>query len=113
MLPVHLALDCMPLRPARTHDLPLIATIYAAAFWDEEMMGALMHPHRQKYPQDYQRYWERKVMEWYWDYSHQLVVTYTIKHTGQEMVTGVGDWIRHGKGWERYWGLWGKWDPRQ
>lgn len=41
----------MPLRRACAHDLPVIADIYAAAFYEEEFMGALMHPHRQDYPQ--------------------------------------------------------------
>lgn len=107
----------MPLRLAHADDLPVITTIFAAAFHDEEVIGAFMHPHRQTYPQDYRRYWEHQVMEWYWDYSHQLVVTYTVKHTnegkGGEVVTGVGDWLRYGKGWNRCWGVLGKWDPRE
>ena len=107
----------MPIRPARLHDLPAISNILAEAFYDEEFMGPIMHPHRQSYPQDYHRFWEHKVTEWYWDYSHQLSVTYTVKKDdeghSEEVLTGVGDWIRHGKGWERYWGVWGKWDPRE
>jgi hypothetical protein len=106
----------MPLRPACADDLSAITATYAAAFYDEEFVGALMHPQRQAYPQDYHRYWEDNVTEWYWDYSHQLMVTYTIEQTGEdkrEVVTGVGDWIRHGQGWEGYWGVWGKWDPRE
>ena len=106
----------MPLRLARAQDFPEITAIYSAAFYNEDFMGALMHPHRQTYPQDYRRYWEYKVREWYWDYSHQLVVTYRVQETDkgrEEVVTGVGDWIRHGTAWERYWGLWGNWDPRE
>lgn len=106
----------MPVRAARLQDLSAITTIYAAAFYNEEFMGALMHPYRQRYAQDYRRYWKQKVSEWYWDYSHQLLVSYTIKQTSkgrEEIVTGVSDWIRYGKGWERYWGVWGKWDPRK
>lgn len=105
----------MPLRPARLQDLPTITTIYAAAFYDEEMMGVLMHPHRQTYPQDYRRYWEARVSEWYWDYRHQVVVTYFVEGRGEEkkeVVTGAGDWIRYGRGWGGYWGVCGKWDPR-
>lgn len=102
----------MPLRTARAHDLAAISTVFATAFYEEEMMGVFMHPHRHQYPQDYHRYWANKVTEWYWDYSHQLVITYTLSSAGEEIVTGVGDWIRHGKGCERYWGLWGNWDPR-
>ena len=107
----------MPIRPAHFHDLPTISNILAEAFYDEEFMGPIMHPHRQIYPQDYHRFWEHKVSEWYWDYGHQLTVTYTVKKDdegqSEEILTGVGDWIRYGKGWERYWGIWGKWDPRE
>ncbi|KAL9012021.1 MAG: hypothetical protein Q9173_003183 [Seirophora scorigena] len=90
--------------------------LYAAAFYDEDVMGVLMHPHRGDYPQDYQRYWRDKVEEWYWDYSHQRLVTYTIKQTDkgeEETVTGLGDWLRHGHGWQRHWELWPSWDPRE
>ncbi len=34
-------------------------------------------------------------MEWYWDYGHQLLVTYTTKQSdhcqGREMMTGIAD----------------------
>ena len=105
----------MPLRFAQAKDIPDLARIFAAAFQDDEMMGGHLHPHRQEYPNDYRRYWEEKSTEWYWDYSHQIVVTYTSKPAvkgEEEVLTGVGDWIRNGKGWERYWGVWGTLDPR-
>lgn len=105
----------MPIRYACAHDLPTMTNIYAAAFHDEDFMGTLMHPHRKSYPQDYHRYWEHRVREWYWDHAHQLIVTYTLKQTGdqeEEILTGVGDWIRYGEGGERYLGILGRWDPR-
>ncbi|KAL8815942.1 MAG: hypothetical protein Q9223_004977 [Gallowayella weberi] len=106
----------MPLRTARHHDLFTIAVIYAAAFWDERVIGELMHPHRQTFPQDYLRYWQQQVAEWYWSYSHQIVVSYELrkseKNFEEEVLTGVADWIRYGQGWEQYWGIWGWWDFR-
>ena len=107
----------MPLRPAHVHDLAAISGIFADAFWSERVMGELMHPHRAAYPRDYRRFWKRSVIEWYWDYSHQLVVMYVTKPTDdgkeEDILVGVADWERYGKGWERYWGLWGTWDLRK
>ena len=111
------AIVTMPLRRARIHDLGTISVMFADAFWSERVMGELMHPHRATYPEDYRRFWKRSVIEWYWDYSHQLVVIYVTKPTGdgkeKNILVGVADWERYGKGWERYWGLWGSWDLRK
>lgn len=107
----------MPLRIAQRRDLPNIASTYAAAFWDEQVMGKLMHPYRQEHPQDFLRYWRYEVAEWYWSYSHQIMVSYETKQTSggdeEQLLTGVADWIRHGEGWERVWGIWAWWDPRK
>ena len=107
----------MPLRKAQRRDLPSIASTYAAAFWDEEVMGKLMHPYRQEHPQDFLRYWRHEAAEWYWSYSHQIMVSYETKPTRdgdeEQILTGVADWIRHGEGWERLWGIWAWWDPRK
>ncbi|KAL8641134.1 MAG: hypothetical protein Q9228_002016 [Teloschistes exilis] len=102
----------MPLRKAHRGDLPAIAEIYAAAFYDDELLGSLLHPHRHSYPSHYHRYWEHRVTEWYWDYQHQLIVTYTLTSSGGENVTGVADWKRFGDGWEKYWGIWAPLDLR-
>ncbi|KAL8688049.1 MAG: hypothetical protein Q9218_005938 [Villophora microphyllina] len=102
----------MPFRKAHLGDLPIITSIFAAAFYGEEMIGLLLHPYRHPYLSDYMRYWNHKVVEWYWNYSHQLVVTYTHTPAGDETVTGVADWTRYGEDWEHYWGVWGTWDPR-
>ena len=107
----------MPLRLGKACDIPAIANIYAAAFWDERAMGQIMHPYRKAHPEDFLRYWRQNVTEWYWDYTHQIVVAYMIKPNGdgkdEEIMIGVADWIRHGKGWEDLWGIWGSWDVRK
>ena len=107
----------MALRLAQAREIPIIATIYAAAFWNEHVMGRLMHPYRGDYPDDYLRYWMQRVTEWYWDYSHQLVVTYNSNPSAvresQATITGVADWIRYGDNWENIWGIRGRWDPRK
>lgn len=99
----------MLLRTARIHDLTAISAIFADAFWSERIMGELMHPHRAAHPGDYRRFWKWNVLAWYWDYSHQLVVMYVTKPTDdgkeEDILVGVADRERYGKGWERYWGL--------
>ena len=130
--PVHLSLSLtlfvffsinMPLRLASLGDLPIISSIYAASFWDEEFVGGIMHPHRHEYPQDYADFWKRRVWENYWDYGHKLMVFYLDggkKESGVNsengkvdeagLVVGIADWHRMGTGWEKVWGVWGWWD---
>ncbi|KAI4169313.1 MAG: hypothetical protein LQ343_005811 [Gyalolechia ehrenbergii] len=107
----------MPLRIASTRDLPSIAAIFAAAFWHERIIGEVMHPYRENFPNDFRRFWRHQVEEWYWNYSHQLVVAYTVRQNemgqDEEVLTGVADWIRFGKDCERLWDVWGWWDLRK
>lgn len=113
----------MPLRLARLDDLPVISSIYAASFWDEEVVGGIMHPHRHEYPQDYADFWKRRVWDNYWDYGHKLMVFFldggetesgvngeTGKVDEAGLVVGIADWHRMGTGWEKVWGVWGGWD---
>ena len=66
----------MPIRCANLSDVHIISSIYAASFWDEEVVGGLMHPYRHEYPQDYADFWKRRVLENYWDYRHKFMVFY-------------------------------------
>ncbi|MCJ1402732.1 hypothetical protein MMC11_005953 [Xylographa trunciseda] len=103
----------MPIRVARHSDLFTISSIFAAGFYDEEVVGDLMHPYRSQYPQDYLAYWRRKCWERWWDYSRVFMVSFEQDgNGGKEVLTGVADWQRVGSGWERVWGLWGLSDPR-
>ena len=100
----------MALRTAQTKDLDTIAGIFAEAFWDEIVFGKLFHPYRAAFPQDYRRYWRHKVSEWYWDIGHQLIVSCIVKSNpegrGEEILTGVADWMRLGKQSARERGSW-------
>lgn len=108
----------MTIRPAIFTDLPLISSIYAASFSDEEVVGGIMHPQRHLYPQDFVEFWRRRVWENYWDYSHKFVVFYLDgkgehdeeKEGTDDVLVGVADWQRMGRGWEGVWGAWGWWD---
>lgn len=91
----------MPLRPSIPQDLAVVIDIYATAFYDEEFMGALMRPHSQSFPEDYCRYREHRIMEWFGSYIYQLIVAYTVEQTGaekKEAVRGIGDWIQYDNG---------------
>lgn len=109
----------MPIRPATINDLPVISSIYADGFWDEEFIGHTINPHRQEHSQDYLDFWKRRVLESYWDYSHKLMVFYLDgeedagEEGEKEVVVGAADWHRLGQGWEKVWAVKGWWDIRK
>lgn len=95
------------LRPARMTDLASIARIWAAAFFNDEIIGQIMHPHRNEYPEDVYWFLFRGIRERFWDWRHQFIVVVT---NGDEIV-GAADWRRLGKGGEAR-ELWNV-DPRK
>lgn len=105
----------MPIRLAQLSDLDAIARILADGFYDEEVLGQLLHPYRQQYPDDFVRYWKWSCRKRYWDYARVLVVSFVeeVDEDGRkrEILTGVAAWNRMGLGWMKVWGLWGWWDP--
>ncbi|MCJ1286153.1 hypothetical protein MMC26_005498 [Xylographa opegraphella] len=103
----------MPIRVARLSDLFTISSIFAAGFYNEEVVGDLMHPYRAQHHQDYLAYWRRKCWVRWCDYSRVFAVSFEQDgNEGKEVLTGVAEWQRVGLGWERVWGVWGTWDPR-
>ncbi|EXJ73824.1 uncharacterized protein A1O5_03586 [Cladophialophora psammophila CBS 110553] len=104
----------MVLRFARCADLPIISEIFALGFHDEEVVGPLLHPYRDRHPKDYFNYWRRRCRERYWDYSRVFLVSSEKDvTTGSEVVVGVAEWQRVGFGWDRFGGLGGFWDLRK
>ncbi|KAK5313650.1 hypothetical protein LTR93_010828 [Exophiala xenobiotica] len=108
------------LRRARFTDLPGAARATSLAFWDEVLFGRLIHPRRHEYPLDSDKYWYRRFMVDWWDWSHVFLVT-TEREKGEsdsqrEIVTGLAHWSRiapskgenRKAGWELGW-----WDPRR
>ncbi|KAI4701151.1 hypothetical protein J4E89_010727 [Alternaria sp. Ai002NY15] len=81
------------LRAAGFSDLSAIATVWAAAFFDDEIIGELMHPHRDKYPDDIYWFLLRGIRERFWDWRHRFLVV-----TDDGEVVGAADWRRLGKG---------------
>lgn len=105
----------MPVRLARLSDLDAAARIFAAGFHEEEVLGQLLHPYREQYPDDFVQYWKWSCRKRYWDYARVLIVSFVEKTDEdgrkREVLTGVAAWNRMGPGWMKVWGLWGWWDP--
>jgi hypothetical protein len=93
------------LRAATSSDLSSIATVWTAAFFDDEIIGEIMHPYRKDYPDHVYWFLLRGIRERYWDWRHQFLVV-----TDDEKVVGAADWRRLGKGGEAK--ELGKADPR-
>jgi hypothetical protein len=83
------------LRAARFSDLSSIATAWTAAFFDDEIIGELMHPHRNNCPDDVYWFLLRGIRERFWDWRHQFIVV-----TEDGKVVGAADWRRLGRGGE-------------
>jgi hypothetical protein len=98
--------NAIQLRPATLSDLSSIAGVWAAAFFDDEIIGEIMHPHRNKYPDDVYWFLLRGIRERFWDWRHQFMVV-----TNGGKVVGAADWRRLGKGGAKR-ELW-KADPRE
>jgi len=106
----------MPLRLAMLSDLGPISKILAASFYDEEL-NDLIFPYRKEYPDDYILVWKQKVVKTWWDYNKIWVVNYekvsTSENKSGEIINGVAEWGRTGKGSEELWGVVRWWDPRR
>jgi hypothetical protein len=98
------AKDTMPrqyqLRPAHLSDLPSIAQVWTSAFFDDEIIGHIMHPHRDQYPGDVYWFLLRGIRERFWDWRHRFIVVTSNEGTG-ERVVGAADWRRLGKGGDK------------
>lgn len=89
------------LREARLSDLPAIARIWHSAFFDDEVIGKMMHPHRQQYPEDVYWFLLRGIRERFWDWRHQFVIATVEAKTStnrEEKIVGAADWRRLGQG---------------
>ncbi|KAF2266266.1 acyl-CoA N-acyltransferase [Lojkania enalia] len=81
----------MTIRPARWADLPVVAKLCAAAFYEDELFGPLMHPQRADYYEDYECFFTRRMRENWWDWTHVWWVA-TVQENGEEVVVGVAEW---------------------
>lgn len=78
-----------------------MARVWHAAFFDDEIIGKLMHPHRKQHPEDVYWFLLRGIRERFWDWRHQFVVVTAVDEDGKERVAGAADWRRLGEGGRR------------
>lgn len=69
----------------------------------------MMHPNRDKYPEDVHSFLLRGIRERFFDWRHQFIVV-TVKEDGNEKIVGAADWRRVGDGGRRMELWW--FDPR-
>ncbi|KAH8668614.1 acyl-CoA N-acyltransferase [Xylariales sp. PMI_506] len=92
-------MSSIQLRDACWSDLPRMAHILALAFWDDNVVGDIIHPHRQEFPEDFDAYWLRRLHCAFWDYRTRLLVAVDREEdSGKEVVVGVSRWTRMGPG---------------
>jgi len=99
----------MAIRKARRGDLRAMAEVLAAAFFNEELFGELMHPHRHEYPEDFVNFFERRIWSHWFEYQRTILVS---EDPESGKVVGVADWERQGNNAQTTTGL-ARLDPRQ
>ena len=91
-------LEKFTLRQARLWDLGSIARVWHKAFFDDEIIGDIMHPNRRQFPEHVYWFLLRGVRERFWDWRHQFMVVVTKDSQNKEVVVGAADWRRLGNG---------------
>lgn len=79
-------------------ELPEIAHVLSLAFFDDNLFGELIHPHRRVYPDDCDLYWIRRLRVNFWDYRHKWLVMVEKDAKGREVIAGIAQWTRLGQG---------------
>ncbi|CAF3498880.1 hypothetical protein SNK03_000159 [Fusarium graminearum] len=85
------------LRDANYSDLPEVARVMSKAFWNDNLFGDLIHPHREKYPDDPDLYWLRRARVSFWDYRWRGIVAIAKDDSGKDVIAGIAQWERLGK----------------
>ena len=99
------------LRDARYSELPEIANVMAQAFWNDNLFGDLIHPHRAQHPDDMDLYWLRRSRVTFWNWRWKFLVAVSKDAEGKEVIAGVAQWGRLGDGGKEM-DLWTL-DPRE
>ncbi|KAF2846506.1 acyl-CoA N-acyltransferase [Plenodomus tracheiphilus IPT5] len=106
----------MHVRLAKPSEEPDIVGVCSRAFFDEDLCGRVMHPHRNLYPDDVQIYWHEWLREEWAVPRNRFLVAITTDDDSQEKIVGFGIWQRQGDdaGAQRVMGEWvdpGPWKP--
>ena len=87
----------MIVRKAKPAEQVEMAKTAAAAFFDDNLFGGLIHPHRNQYPDDTYLYWLKRIRrDWNDPNSHFLVSMTPSKDGGKDEVAAWAQWIRKG-----------------
>jgi hypothetical protein len=97
-------------RHARYSELPLIAQLYTETFWNDNLIGDLIHPHRKQYPQDMHLFWLRQARVNFWDPRYRWIVA-VHGANGTEQIAGAALWERLSEGSKELEYRW--FDPRK
>ncbi|KAM6514202.1 hypothetical protein FALCPG4_015359 [Fusarium falciforme] len=89
------------LRGARYSELPEIAHVMAKAFWEDNLFGKLIHPHRNEHPDDVDLYWLRRARVNFWDYRWKWLVAIGKDESGRDVIAGIAQWARFGDGGQK------------
>ncbi|KAF3352579.1 hypothetical protein VDGD_08283 [Verticillium dahliae] len=89
------------LRDARYTELAEIAHVMATAFWEDNLFGELIHPHRDEHPDDVDLYWLRRARVNFWDFRWKWLVATTKDVNGNEVIAGIAQWARLGDGGQK------------
>jgi GNAT superfamily N-acetyltransferase len=87
----------MHLRTAKPSDEPAIARICARAFFNEDLFGRVIHPHRDEFPDDVEVFWHEWVRDDWSDSRNKVIVAVTSDDNHQERVIGLAVWQRQGE----------------
>ena len=86
----------MPLRRATYADLLPASKLLAVAFKDGTLLGAYLHPYRDKYPDDMYLFFLNCLrLDYCKGPDVHIIVTYKVDSSGkEECITGLADWSR-------------------
>lgn len=82
----------MPIRLAIPQDELAIATLCTKTFFDENLFGKTIHPHRHEYPEDVEIFWHNWIREDFNTRCARIVVSTNEQGT----ITGMATWQRQG-----------------
>ncbi|KAH0285564.1 hypothetical protein M436DRAFT_37431 [Aureobasidium namibiae CBS 147.97] len=89
----------MPIRPANFADLLPAAHVCAKAFFDEDLFGQRIHPHRSAFPGDMYLFFLRQLRTDFFDGHTRIIVSHLKDNPAT--ITGVAVWTRKGPGGAR------------
>lgn len=86
----------MHLRPAVPKDEPFMAAICARAFFNDDLFGRVIHPHRATYPDDTQIFWHEWLRQDWSSPRSKVFVAVKVDDDQQERIAGIAIWQRQG-----------------